>query len=337
MSRLVETEKKGRTLWVRLNNPPVNFLTTDMLDELFRVFRDAEQDDAVRVVALTGGLEDTYIMHFSIPELARIGPDNKSSGMEAVARTRAGRALISALTTAGNRIMDRSRAAEGLFLSLARKQRDKNATLFLWLTMQRLYLTIERFPKITVAAINGPVNGGGMELSACFDFRFMVGDQGFGLGQPEVLVGIVPGGGGTQRVPRLIGFPRALSWMLRGNLLAPETARDWGLVSDIFDKKDFYKKVQGFCDIMSLRPPVAVSAVKDAARAALETDIVAGLSRELAASLRCFATQDTEKALAAYIRLIRERVEVPDKDRISPEDLFDIMENARYVDAFTGK
>ncbi|MEW5734995.1 MAG: enoyl-CoA hydratase/isomerase family protein [Thermodesulfobacteriota bacterium] len=337
MSRFVETERKNQTLWVRLVNPPVNFLTADMLDELFHVFKEAEKDDAVRVVVLTGGIEDTFIMHFSIPELARIVPDNRKSGLEALARTRAGRAALQFLTTASSRLMDRLPAAEALSLSLARRARVKNATLFLWLVMQRLYLYIERFPKITVAAINGPVNGGGMEISACFDFRFMVGDQGFGLGQPEVLIGIVPGGGGTQRVPRLIGLPRSLEWMLLGNLITPEKAKAWGLLTDVFPKKGFTAKVQELCDLLSKRPPVAVDAIKKAARGALETDIAAGLSLELAGSLRCFATKDAEKALEAYIRIIRERVEVPAEKRISAEDLFDIMQNARFVDGFAGK
>lgn len=195
MPKYLETSQNGHVLWVRLLNPPVNFLTTDMLAELFDVVRSVEKDDSVRVLVVTGGLEDTYIMHFSIPELAQITADNEKAGMDRAAKTAIGRALLRSAVTVSGRLMDFFPAVEKLSLNSARSLRGFSGTLYLWLNMTRLYLAIERLDKITIAAINGPVNGGGVELSACFDFRFMVGDLGFSLGQPEVLVGIIPGGG----------------------------------------------------------------------------------------------------------------------------------------------
>ncbi len=337
MFRYLEIERVRQTLWIRLVNPPVNFLTTDITVELLSAFKEAEKDDSVRVVVLTGGVPDTYIMHFSIPELARIGEDNRKSGLNLAARSRLARAALGSLMSANNRLMDLSSTFEALQLNLAGRMRKQNATLFLWLSLHRLARYIERFPKITVAAINGPCNGGGTELSAGFDFRFMVGGQGFGLGQPEVLVGIIPGGGGTQRVTRLIGLPRALEWMLTGRLLTPEEAKGMGLLTDFFPREEFQDRVQAFADLMSKRPPVAVDAVKKSVRAALDSDLGKGLALEMVQSLRCFATEDTRKALEAYIRLIRERVEVPENERIGVEELFDIMQNARFTDGFKGR
>lgn len=337
MHRCLKTRQVRQTLWISLVNPPVNFLTTEMVNELFSVFKNAEKDDSVRVVVMTGGLNDTYIMHFSIPELARIGEDNRKAGLNLAARSRIALGAVSALMAANNRLMDISPAFEAVQMRLAGALKKQNATLHLWLSLHRLVRAVERFPKITVAAINGACNGGGTELSAAFDFRFMVGDQDFGLGQPEVLVGIIPGGGGTQRVTRLMGLPRALEWMLRGNLLTPEEAKDLGLLTDVFPKKEFTGKVQEFADQMAKRPPVAVDAVKKSVRAAQDVDIAKGLAVELVQSVRCFATRDTERALKDYIRLIRERVEVPDEERIDPEELFDIMQNARYTDDFKGR
>ena len=119
--------------------------------------------------------------------------------------------------------------------------------MFLWFQMTRAYHAIERLNKVTIAAINGTCNGGGTELSACFDFRFMIGDQGFTIGQPECLVGIVPGGGNTQRLPRLIGRAKALELMLKGNQLEPLEARQIGLITDFFKKKEFLKQSAGIC------------------------------------------------------------------------------------------
>jgi len=83
---------------------------------------------------------------------------------------------------------------EALMLKIAKIMSGYSSSLYLWFIMQRVYFAIERLNKITIAAINGNCNGGGTELSACFDFRFMIGDQEFTIGQPEVLINIVPGG-----------------------------------------------------------------------------------------------------------------------------------------------
>ena len=111
--------------------------------------------------------------------------------------------------------------------------------------MHRCYLAIERMNKITIAAINGTCNGGGTEMATCFDFRFMVGDQDFVIGQPEVIVGIIPGGGGNTRLPRLIGKAKALEFMLTADLWTAEEAKKNGLITDHFSKKDFQVKGSG--------------------------------------------------------------------------------------------
>jgi enoyl-CoA hydratase/carnithine racemase len=91
----------------------------------------------------------------------------------------------------------------------------------------------------------------GTEMAACFDFRFTVEDGGFSIGQSEVLVGIVPGGGGTQRVPRLIGLARALEFMLACDQWTPLRALQAGLVTAIFPRAEFEHAVQAFADRMS--------------------------------------------------------------------------------------
>ncbi len=335
--KYLKTRKEGSSLWVEIHNPHVNFLTTAITEELFALVKEVSRDDSIRVFILTGGLEDTYIMHFSIPELNRITTDNQKTGMNKIVKSRLGSSILRYLVTFNNWLMDCSPWYETLSLRQSKMLSNYSSTLFLWLQMHRLYLAVERMNKITIAAINGPCNGGGTELSACFDFRFMVSDQGFTIGQPECLIGIIPGGGNTQRLPRLIGRPKALELMLRGNQLSPEEAKQLGLVTDVFKKKDFQKKVQEFADLMAKRPPVAVDAIKRSVHQGMNTTLRDGLSIEMAQSIRCFDTKDVEKAMENYINLIQERVDVPADKRMQVGDLLKIMENAEFVDRFEGR
>ncbi len=337
MYKYLKTRRENQTLWVEIHNPPVNFMLTPWLEEFYDIVKKVRSDDSIRVLVLTGGVEDNYIMHFSIEELAQVIPDNKKLRLDKIAKNRPLAATLRHFNTFNNWLMDLFPWYESYCLARAKAMQSTSSSLFLLLQLHRLCLAIERLDKITIAAINGPCNGGGMEISACFDFRFMVGDQGFSLGQPEVLIGIIPGGGGTQRIPRLIGKAKALEWMLMGSQIMPEDAKTLGLLTDFFPKKSFYAMIQKFSDRMSLRPPIAVNAVKKAVHQGMETTLRDGLSIEMAGSLECFASEDAEMAMDRYIDFIKKNIEVPEEERPKPEDLFDMMENARIFDKFKGK
>jgi enoyl-CoA hydratase/carnithine racemase len=333
----LEIRREGRTLWVEIHNPHVNFLTVDILEELWDVVKHVEKDDSVRVLVLTGGIEDIYIMHFSIPELLRIAEESNTSPFAKLARFPLGRALLDVVNTLNSLLMDRFPVLEEINLKQIRMLKGRLFTLFLSLQMHRLYLTVERLNKVTIAAINGPCNGGGTEFAACFDFRFMVGDQGFTIGQPEVLVGIVAGGGGTQRWPRHLGKAKALEWMLKGNQLEPEEAKAMGILTDVFPKAEFAGRVQEFADLMAKRPPVAVHAITTAVHRGMDTFLARALTIELLQSLRVFDTRDVEKAMSNYATLLEEKVDVPVEERMETQELMDIMYNARFVDGFEGR
>ena len=335
--KYLKTRQVGYTLWVEVHNPHVNFLTVDILEELWQVVKSASQDDSVRVLVLTGGIEDTYIMHFSIPELLRVSEESRTSPLTRLARSSFGRAMLEGILTLSNLLMDRFPVLEEINLRQAGMLKDRLFTVYLSMRMYRLYRAVERLNKVTVAAINGPCNGGGTEFAACFDFRFMVGDQGFTIGQPEVLIGIVAGGGGTQRWPRLIGKARALEWMLKGNQLEPQEAKDWGILTDVFPKAGFVERVQEFCDLMARRPPVAVHAVKRAVHGGMDTFLARGLTIESLQSLRVFDTRDVEMAMGDYARLLEERVDVPEEERIEVQELMDIMYEETFTGGFEGR
>ncbi|MGO9147293.1 MAG: enoyl-CoA hydratase/isomerase family protein [Desulfomonilia bacterium] len=312
--RYLKTRQVGATLWVEIHNPPVNWLTTDICEELFCLVKKVEKDPSIRVFILTGGIEDVYIMHFSIPELVRISPDNEKIMMDRIFRSRVLGRIFAYLTTLTNWLMDWVPGYETLTLKNFKAIRNFSSTLFLWFQMHRLYLAIERLGKITIAAINGPCNGGGTELSACFDFRFMIHDQDFTIGQPEVLIGIIAGGGGTQRLPRLIGKAKALEFMLSGKQLTPEEAKSFGLITDYFRKDEFHGCVQSFANIMARRIPVGVAGTKLAVHEGFETSFRHGLSLEMEQTIKCFASPITKKALPEYASLLKKGWKCPRKN-----------------------
>ncbi|MBU1169517.1 MAG: enoyl-CoA hydratase/isomerase family protein [Proteobacteria bacterium] len=340
----LKTRKVNETLWVEIHNPPVNFLITDLLEEMHDLIKKVRRDDTIRVFILTGGREDSYIMHFSIHELMMLTTHLKRLFLHIMVRFRPTSFLLKYYMTLSNWLMDLFPWYEWLMLKQAKAIRPYSSGAFLWFQMMRTYYAIERMNKVTIAAINGSCNGGGTEMAACFDFRLMVGDQGFTMGQPEVLVNIVPGGGGTQRLPRLIGKAKALELMLRGNQLSPQEAKHIGLITDVFDKNDFYGKVQEFSDLMSKRPPVAIDAIKKAVHQGMDTTVRHGLSIELEQSVRCFDTKDTEMALKNYLKYIEEHIMTLDYENASTKDIvdllhktLDVMEKAKIFKRFEGK
>ncbi len=325
--KYLKIQKENHSLWVEMKNPPVNFLTVAMLEELFDLVKQVSRDPSIRVFILTGGIEDIYIMHFSIPELFTLSKDNKKIRLNLFIKTRLTAAILKHFTTCTNGLMDGFGWYEKLVLKFAKVLSGYSSSLYLWFIMQRLYMAIERLNKITIAAINGNCNGGGTELSACFDFRFAVGDQGFTIGQPEVLINIVPGGGSTQRLPRLIGKAKALELMLRGNQWDAEEAHRVGLLTGFFNKAEFKTKVQEFADLMSKRPMTAVDAIKKCIHNGMETTIRHGLSIEMEQSIRCLDTDDTMNAMQAYIRYLDQHINAMDPQKMTTEEINQVVQD----------
>ena len=329
MASSLRTARVNRTLWIEIHNPPVNFLTADLCGELHATLLEAEQDDGIRCIVLTGGLPDRYIFHFSISELARIPGDNRRILLQF-----ANRRYLAAQAGMTLWLMDRSRLFERAVLALTKSLRGTCSTLYLWHQMMAAYRAIERSSKITIAAINGTCNGGGTEMAACFDFRFMVSDADHTIGQPEVMVGIVAGGGGTQRLPRLIGKARALEFMLTCDQWTPQQAKASGLITDHFPRAGFRDAVQAFADRLSRRSPVAASQAKLAVTRGLEGGLLHGLGVEMAASVACCADRGTERALEAYGSLLEEGIVNAKGAPLTVPEIQQFMESDRMVDLF---
>jgi len=163
--------------------------------------------------------------------------------------------------------------------------------------------TLNKFastPKIVIAAINGHCVGGGLEIALSTDLRMMAKESGK-IGLPEVTLGVLPGTGGTQRLPRLIGTSRALDMMITGKLLSPDEALSIGLVNYVFPKESFEKDVQAYATALAHGPARAVSLIKRSVLEGIEMPLVAGLALERELQNRLFVTEDAKEGLGAFV------------------------------------
>jgi len=150
-----------------------------------------------------------------------------------------------------------------------------------------------------VAAIHGFCLGGGLELAMCCDIRVAAEDAQ--LGQPEIKLGLIPGGGGTQRLPRLVGLGRAMLLNMTGDFIDARTAYEWGLVERVVPKAELLETAVGIGRSISQRSPVAVSVLRELARTTRDLPLEEGLRREADGFRRCLASEDGAEGVAAFL------------------------------------
>ena len=153
-------------------------------------------------------------------------------------------------------------------------------------------------PRATIAAINGYALGGGLELALACDFRVCAEDSRFGL--PEVLLGVIPGGGGTQRLPRLIGSSRAKELILTGRQVRSEEALSIGLVNRAVAPDDVLEAALTWAAELAAGPLVAHGLAKSAIDRGLETTLAEGLAIEGEAFVGAAGTEDAARGIASF-------------------------------------
>jgi enoyl-CoA hydratase len=159
--------------------------------------------------------------------------------------------------------------------------------------------SLDSIAKPVVAAIHGYCMGGGLELALACDIRFAAPDAIFAL--PETGLGLIPGGGGTQRLSRVVAPGRALDMLLTGDRMNASEAREIGLVSRIAsDSASLLQEVAAFALRIAGKPPAASAFVKQAARAALELDLKSGLELELDLFALLAPSKDVKEAALAF-------------------------------------
>jgi enoyl-CoA hydratase/carnithine racemase len=161
---------------------------------------------------------------------------------------------------------------------------------------------IERLDEVrkpTIAALHGYCLGGGLELAMACDIRIAAPNAQMGL--PETGLGLIPGGGGTQRLPRIIGLGRALDLLLTGRRIDAEEALRIGLVSRVSASDDsLLEEAQALARLIADKPPTASAYVKEAARRGMETDLASGLKLEKDLFVFLMSTEDRLEAAAAF-------------------------------------
>ncbi|MCS7006224.1 MAG: enoyl-CoA hydratase-related protein [Thermoleophilia bacterium] len=150
-----------------------------------------------------------------------------------------------------------------------------------------------------VAAIHGFCLGGGLELALCCDIR--VASEDAQLGQPEIKLGLIPGGGGTQRLPRLVGIGRALLLNLTGDFIDARTAYEWGLVERVVPRDHLLEEAHLIARTIAERSPHAVAVLRELARTTRDLPLEEGLRREADGFRRCLASEDGAEGVAAFL------------------------------------
>lgn len=163
--------------------------------------------------------------------------------------------------------------------------------------LQETFNAVEDIPKVTIAAITGYALGGGCELAMCADFRVAAADAK--LGQPEITLGIIPGAGGTQRLPRLVGVARAKDLIYSGRMVDADEAKAIGLVGEIAE--DSYERAREIAGRYAGGPTVALRAAKVSITWGGRTDLRTGLSLERETFSDLFATEDQTEGMTAFL------------------------------------
>jgi enoyl-CoA hydratase/carnithine racemase len=165
--------------------------------------------------------------------------------------------------------------------------------------LQAAFNALAAIPKVVIAAINGYALGGGCELALTADFRFAADDAT--LGQPEILLGIIPGAGGTQRLPRLIGPARAKAMVYSGRFYSAKECAAMGLVDQVHPAGEVYRQACEAAARYAKGPGLALRAAKQAIDGGLDVDLDSGLLLERHAFQSLFATEDAQAGLASFV------------------------------------
>lgn len=241
---LVYTERRSDGVAVvRLDNPKLNVLSTELLRQLEEVARGLT-DDPPGAVVVTGG-DRVFAAGADISEFA--GPEE-------------------------------ARAVGGAFL--------------------RAFDAVAAIPRCVIAAIGGYALGGGCELALACDLR--IASRQARLGQPEILLGIIPGGGGTQRLARLVGPTRAKQLILTGRQVRAEEAARIGLVDEVVEAEGLHDRALELAAEMASGAVVAQGLAKRAIDRGLDGSLAAGLDLEQELFAQAFGTEDARIGVASF-------------------------------------
>jgi enoyl-CoA hydratase/carnithine racemase len=165
--------------------------------------------------------------------------------------------------------------------------------------LQASFTAVANIPKPVVAAVTGYALGGGLELALCADFRVL--GESAQVGQPEILLGVIPGAGGTQRLPRLIGPAKAKDLIFTGRFVPAAEALAIGLADKVVPDAEVYQAARELVTRYAGGPSLALRAAKQAVNAGLEVDLATGLEIERLQFAALFATADQKTGMRSFM------------------------------------
>jgi enoyl-CoA hydratase/carnithine racemase len=304
MGTQVKVKRDGRVIVATLDNPPHGLMTPTMVAELDALSLEAAADDGIGAVVLTGAHPERFLAHYDVEALlagAEDSPQLSPRQARAIGGVVSGLERVPAVGTA-------------LANSPAAGMVDLHA---FHATLSRLGAS----GAVWIAAINGAAMGGGCELSLACDLRLI--SAGGILGQPEILLGFPPGGGGTQRLSRLIGRARALEIILEGRPVEAEEALEIGMVHRVVEPDELLAVAVATAERLARRPKAAVAGCKRAVLEGGSLPLAAGLRMEQSEFLATLGSDPARRAMAAYVEHIERTGEIPAYDRDARERLLD--------------
>jgi len=242
-------EKKDGIATITINRPAVlNAMNVETVQEILSRLEDAEKDENVKVIVITGAGEKAFCTGLDLKSVQNL------SVIKGVETLRTG---------------------------------------------QKLTLAIEELGKPVIAAINGYALGGGLELAMACDIR--IASETARVGQTELNVGLIPGWGGTQRLPRFVGKGIAKELMFTGKMIDAKTAERIGLVNMVVPPENLKSAVEGFCKEVMGKSPIAIKLVKELINNSTEIDQRIGLIHEAEAVGVLSSTEDYKEGISAFI------------------------------------
>jgi enoyl-CoA hydratase/carnithine racemase len=289
----VNVEQRGAVLIGTFDNPPHGLMDRGSVEALERLVTRAEGDDGVGAVVLTGSHPERFVAHYDVAELLAAAGASPAVGA---------RVISTALRTvrAARRIRGADRGLERTPLGgLVEVER-----------FHELFLRMNRCGAVFVAAINGSAQGGGCELALACDLRLMAaGDHG--IGQPEIFLAFPPGGGGTQRLARLLGSAKALKIVLDGTPMGPNEAADLGLVDRVIPHDELLETAIAEGQRLGARPRAAIAAAKRAIYEGGSLPLTDGLRLEASQFMARITAPESIRAMEAYVDQLERTGELP--------------------------